>query len=272
MPKKPEVTQNDRLRQHLEGVKDNIDLTTASGRRKSMELYMADNPDANPSALPAAHHSMLMKKAKEWGKSPSDFKAGSRGQKKLVDPKIRATIRPTPSGIGEGKGDGPNWRDGKGQEPPREGERHGKIPNSQPPPPGTTYTPRAAGAVLNCVYNVLRIPRPYADKLDADDRESLGEIWAPIFNRHLVGHDKAEIGVALVATAGFFSQKIIDSDGENRAKYEAEMERKKREAMRKAGVKEVTPEAPAQEGDGPTPEAEAARKKFGKAAEGKSDF
>jgi len=258
----------------LESVKGSIDLKTASGRRKSMELYLSENPDASPSALPAAHHSVLMKKAKEWGDRETDYKAGTRGQKKLVDPSIRAHIHATPSGAGDGK-DGKDGKDADGGN--QGGERHGKIPNSTAPPPGTTYTPRAAGAVLNCVYNVLRIPRPYADKLDADDRESLGEIWAPIFNRHLVGHDKAEIGIACLATLGFFSQKIIDSDGENRAQWEAEQELKKKTAMEKAGVKEVTPEASeaskaAEDGEDGDQLKKDVAKKFGKAAAGASDF
>lgn len=266
-------TQNDRLREHLESVKDQIDLTTASGRRKSQEIYLKENPDASPSALPAAHHAMLMRKAKEWGKKPTDFKAGTRGQKKLVDPKIRATVKPTPSGVGDGHGD-PNWRDGNDPNRPQDGPRRGTIPNQTAPPPGTTYTVKGAGAVLNCAYNVLRIPRPYADKLEADDREALGEMWAPIFNRHLQGHAHAEIGIAVLATLGLFSEKIIDSDGENKAKWEAEQERKKQEHLQKTAGAAARPEAgpeaqqPA-EGD---PDLAAIRKKFGKAAEGGSDY
>lgn len=271
MGKKAELpSQNDRLRTHLESVKDQVDLKTASGRRRSLEIYLKENPDASPSALPAAHHSVLAKKAKEWGHKPSDYKAGSRGQKKMVDPSIRAKVHATPSGVGEGK-EGPNWREGQ-----KPGEHHGKIPNQTAPPPGTTYTPRAAGAVLNCVYNVLRIPRPWADKMDADDREALGEIWAPIFNRYFIGHAYAEVGVACMATLGFFSQKIIDSDGENKAKWEAEQELKKQK--HKKNIQESTPEPHAherKEGEAEGEQSDAAaeaKKRFGRATEGESDF
>jgi len=262
-------SQNDRLRAHLESVKDQVDLKTASGRRKSQELYIADNPDASPSALPAAHHAQLMRKAKEWGENPQDFRAGTRGQKKNVDPKLRATVKPTPSGVG---GDAPP----PGQERQQDGPRRGQIPNQTPPPPGTTYTVKGAGAVLNCAYNVLRIPRPYADKLDADDREALGEMWAPIFNRHLAGHANAEIGIAVLATLGLFSEKIIDSDGENKARWEAEQERKKQKIIQEQGGfrPEPEPEHQAHPQDDPddTDALKQQRAKFGAAAKGGSDY
>lgn len=268
-------SQNDRLRAHLESVKDQIDLKTASGRRKSQELYLADNPDASPSALPAAHHAVLMKKAKEWGHRATDYKAGTRGQKKLVDPKIRATIRPTPSGAGAGDARQGQQQQQQQQQPGPDGVHRGTIPNQTAPPPGTTYTVKGAGAVLNCAYNVLRIPRPYADKLSADDREALGEMWAPIFNRHLQGHAHAEIGIAVLATLGLFSEKIIDSDGENRAKWEAAQALKKQKIMEQQGGfrKEPEPEQQTHEQGQTDQVAAAARKEFGdKAIQGGSDY
>jgi len=116
------------------------------------------------------------------------------------------------------------------------------------------FDEKSVSATLSAIFLMFRFAYPDLELLTDEEKDSLGKVWLPAFNKYLTDN-WAIIGVPLFATAGIFLPKIIkarkakkirEGAGETKAKQEeidsklknrADQIKKEQEEKTKAYVK-----------------------------------
>jgi len=89
------------------------------------------------------------------------------------------------------------------------------------------FDEKSVSATLNAIFLMFRFSYPDLELLTNEEKDSLGKVWLPAFNKYLT-ENWALIGVPLFATTGIFLPKLI----------EARKKKKLRESKGEAGAKQ----------------------------------
>jgi len=93
------------------------------------------------------------------------------------------------------------------------------------PPQIQNFDEKGVAASFNAIFLMLRSLYSDLELLTDDEKDSLGKMWLPAFNRHLT-EKWAIIGVPFIATVGIFLPKIISARRLKKAKEKEEKETK----------------------------------------------
>jgi len=99
----------------------------------------------------------------------------------------------------------------------------GVIVQQAPP----IFDNESVSATLNAVFLMFRFSYPDLELLTKEEKDSLGKVWLPAFNKYLT-ENWALIGVPIFATAGIFLPKLI----------EARKKKKLRQSKEETGAKQ----------------------------------
>jgi hypothetical protein len=76
--------------------------------------------------------------------------------------------------------------------------------------PPQVFDQESVSATLNALFLMFRFSYPDLELLTKEEKESLGKVWLPAFNKYLT-ENWALIGVPIFATAGIFLPKLIEA-------------------------------------------------------------
>jgi len=98
------------------------------------------------------------------------------------------------------------------------------------PLPIQNFDEKGVAASFNAIFLMFRLAYPDLELLSEEEKDSLGKMWLPAFNRYLT-EKWAIIGVPFVATVGIFLPKIIKARRLKKAE-----EKEERQTKDKRGV------------------------------------
>jgi len=90
------------------------------------------------------------------------------------------------------------------------------------------FDEKGVAASFNAIFLMFRLAYPDLELLTEEEKNSLGKIWLPAFNRYLT-EKWAIIGVPFIATVGIFLPKIIKARRLKKAEEKEEKEIKEKE-------------------------------------------
>ena len=226
---------NELITDHIESNFEKFDYTKQSGRRESIDLFLSQH-DVKQTTAVAAHHKQLEKIVKKKGLDPNEYKGGHTKKTAKFDPALNAEIKPDPVNI-------PNEQPNKGTV-----VQSANLPVIQQ----SNYTPEAIGAIFDGLYTGLTFALPEAKPLEASQKTSLGELWKPIFDKHIGGdHEKVDLLLAATASIGVLGGNIIEAMRKRKEKVE---KRKLTPSEKLYGNQSVKPKEPAPAEPTPAPD------------------
>jgi len=216
----------DMLRNHInEKLEAKFDYSLASNRRSDIENFIEQNKSAldknqvKVTAIRPSHTRLLDECLKNKGIDPTSL--GRNTKKPKFNSDLNPVITPEPQA-------GLNDTTKNPKEIPNQ-----KIGlNGQPVnvnPDGSVIVPafdeKAVSATFSAFVLMLKLNCPDLELLSDEEKDSLGKIWLPFFNKYL--SDKyAEIVIPVFATAGILLPKIAKA---RRIKKEKEGQEEKQE-------------------------------------------
>jgi len=221
MPKTPEKSKSDLLREHISRKLDsNFDYSTLSNKKIDLLEFMKLNkvPEKQYGTLYQLHNKMLKDVLKKKNIAPESIGLSARKPSVRSSTTIQPTITPKPqqsSAPIQSTTETTSQVSSTGQVQPMV-----MIPE--------TYSKESVKAVFHALFIGVKQFAKEAEDLSEAELESLGELWKGIFNKYL--HDKGEIIIAVVATAGIFIPKLAKG--------------RKKKTQEKIEKKEEKPEAP----------------------------
>jgi len=107
-------------------------------------------------------------------------------------------------------------------------EKPAEQPSQYPTPQYINFDERGVAASFNAIFLMFRLAYPDLELLTEEEKNSLGKIWLPAFNRYLT-EKWAIIGVPFIATVGIFLPKIIKARRLKKTEEKEEKETKEKE-------------------------------------------
>jgi len=213
----------DLLKNHVnQKLSENFDYSLATNRKQDILNFIEANKnvlDKNQqkvNTIRPSHNTALDECLKNKGIDPRSIGRSKRTPKFTGD--LNATITPAPqAGVVDSTvkiGAQVQGVDQAGQ----------IIIQPQP----MIFDEKSVSATLSAIFLMFRFAYPDLELLTDEEKDSLGKVWLPAFNKYLTDN-WAIIGVPLFATAGIFLPKLIrarkakqirEGKGETKAKQE----------------------------------------------------
>lgn len=227
-------SQADLLRDHINLKLDqNFDYSQSSNVSADLKSFLEKNKDKkyNFKAVRPSHSRILNQCLKNRDIDPKSI--GRKTKKLRFNTDLASKITPKPV---EGKVDSTTAE----KKPPTYYDKDGKpIAVAQAPIRYEHFDAKGVSASLNAFYLMMRVAYPELELLSEDEKNSLGNMWLPAFQRYLT-ENWAYIGIPLLATFGIMLPKIAEARKKNKAKKEETPETQKasrEEQERKSDVK-----------------------------------
>jgi len=192
----------DLLRNHVNAqLAKNYDYSLAINRKQDIVNFIEQNKASlrkdqyKVNTIRPSHNLVLDQCLKNKGIDPASIGRTKRTPKFTGD--LKATITPEPQA---GAVD-------TAKKPPVVVTPEGGI-IVQPQPP--IFDNESVSATLNAIFLMFRFSYPDLELLTNEEKQSLGKVWLPAFNKYLTDN-WAIIGVPLFATAGIFLPKLIQA-------------------------------------------------------------
>jgi len=192
----------DLLRNHVNTqLAKNYDYSLAINRKQDILNFIQQNKsnltkDQNKVVTVRPSHNMILDQClKNKGIDPASIGRSKRTPKFTGD--LRATITPEPQA---------GAVDTTKKPPVVVTPEGGVIVQTQPP----IFDEKSVSATLNAIFLMFRFSYPDLDLLTNEEKDSLGKVWLPAFNKYLTDN-WALIGVPMFATAGIFLPKLIEA-------------------------------------------------------------
>ena len=195
---------SEQIRQHIETKFDGYDYTSKENRKADLEEFCLQN-NLEPEKIRTLYQKVFKKIIKDKQLNPNDYGIGIKVKTPLIGSDMQVTIEPKPqSSI---LTSGPQIA---GQSPSAEGFLQSQFPNQQQPPVLVPfqYHPTSVQATCDAFYNLLKVVfAPLAEDLSDKEKEALGSVWTPIFQKHFADGNKV-IAVAALSTTGILMPKL----------------------------------------------------------------
>jgi len=108
---------------------------------------------------------------------------------------------------------------------PTDTEAPAGTPEAKAPPPIQNFDEKGVAASFNAIFLMFRLAYPDLELLTKEEKESLGKVWLPAFNKYMT-EKWAIIGIPFLATLGIFLPKIIKARKIKKEKETKENEQK----------------------------------------------
>lgn len=227
-------TQSDLLREHI-GLKldQKYDYSLASNCSADISSFVEKNPDRkfNTKQVRPNHYKILNQVLKERGIDP---KAIGRKTKTLkFNSDLNANITPNPV---QGKVENKNQPDSEQKKIKL--DKDGKPiteTNAAPPPHNYEhFDAEGVGATFQAFLMMFRIALPEMEGLTPEEKQTLGRMWLPAFQRYLT-ENWAYIGVPFMGTMGMLLPKIVEARKKHK---ENEKNKERNQLTEKANLEE----------------------------------
>ena len=200
-------SQSEIIREHINNQFDTkYDYSTKQNRSNDVKIIAKNYKGQVIEKYEAlkSHHAKILKEVMQKRQlDPRTFGLSKKIPKFTPPNNLDPTITPKPQSI---------------TPPPSPATSTGPISQGQAPfqttvpipePQFIKFDPKGVAATWNALYlGAKSIFSPYATDLTEEEKQSLGEMWTPIFNKYL--SEKMEIVVCFIATAGVFAPHIIE--------------------------------------------------------------
>jgi len=196
-----EKSQADTLRDHLNLKLDQkFDFSQSSNVTADIKSFNEQNKSRNwtEPSVRASYNRLLQQLAKNRGVTLEHL--GKKTKRPKFNKKLQAAITPKPVGdIGT---------TGKPTEGQAQAPQAGQV--AAPPSQWINFDSEGVAATFNAFYLMLRITYPELEALSPEEKQSLGKMWLPAFQKYLT-ENWAFIGVPLIATIGMMLPKIAEA-------------------------------------------------------------
>jgi len=189
----------DLLRNHVnDQLGKNYDYSLASNRKQDILNFIESNKavldkeQLNIKTIRPSHNKVLDDCLKNKGIDPQTLGRKSKKPKFMGD--LKSTITPEPQA-------------GTVDQTPKPIPPTG-TPEVQAQP--IIFDEKAVSATLNAFFLMFRLGYPDLELLSNEEKESLGKVWLPAFNKYMT-ENWAIIGIPLLATFGIFIPKIVEA-------------------------------------------------------------
>jgi len=211
------VNNSEQIRQHIETKFDDHDYTSKENRKADLEEFCLQN-NLESEKIRTLYQKVFKKIIKDKKLNSNDYGIGIKNKIPLIGSDMQATIEAKPQSptlVGA-----PQIA---GQSPITEGILQSQLPNLQQSPVliPFQYHPTSVQATCDAFYNFIKaVFAPLAEDLTEKEKEALGLMWTPVFQKHFADGNKV-IAVATMSTAGIFITKLAKG---RRLKKEKEVE------------------------------------------------
>jgi len=221
MKNKPSLA--DLLRNHINAnLAKNFDYSLATNRKQDILNFIEshklvlDKHQQKIDTIRPSHNTALEKCLKNKGIDPASIGRSKRTPKFSGD--LNATITPAPQA-------GAVDTTVKTGTPVQGVDQTGQVIVQ---PQVMIFDEKSVSATLSAIFLMFRFAYPDLELLTDEEKDSLGKVWLPAFNKYLT-ENWAIIGVPLFATAGIFLPKLIkarkakqmrEGKGETKAKQQ----------------------------------------------------
>lgn len=191
------------LRNHInEKVKAKFDYSTATNRKQDILNFIESNKQnldkhqLEIKTIRPSHNKILDDCLKNAGIDPSSLGRSVR-KPKYIGSDLQSTITPEP-------------QSGSPDQTPKK-----PTVTTSTSPTGEIivqqqiiFDEKGVSATLNAIFLMFRLAYPELELLSEDEKDSLGKMWLPAFNKYLTDN-WAIIGVPIFGTMGIFLPKLI---------------------------------------------------------------
>jgi len=243
MPKeKPSLV--DLLRNHInQQLQKNYDYSLASNRKQDILNFIENNKSIltkeqlNIKTIRPSHNTALDNCLKNKGIDPQSIGRKSKKPKFMGD--LNAIITPEPQA-------------GTVDQTQKQKPQAGVTPQAgvdQVQAQVIIFDEKAVSATLNAFFLMFRLGYPDLELLSNEEKESLGKVWLPAFNKYMT-ENWAIIGIPLLATFGIFIPKIVEARKKKKIRESKEegLEKQKeidsKNEQREKSIKTVIQEKP----------------------------
>lgn len=196
----------DLLRNHINSkLQNNFDYSLASNRKQDILDFIEANKGTltkeqlNIKTIRPSHNTALDECLKNKGIDPQSIGRKTKKPKFMGD--LQATITPEPQA---GTVDQTQKQKPTGAQVGQAGV--GEVQQVQP----IIFDEKAVSATLNAFFLMFKMGYPDLELLTNDEKESLGKVWLPAFNKYMT-ENWAMIGIPFLATLGIFIPKIVEA-------------------------------------------------------------
>jgi len=196
----------DLLRNHINSqLQKNYDYSLATNRKQDILNFIEAYKDKltkeqlNIKTIRPSHNTALDECLQNKGIDPQSIGRKTKKPKLMGD--LKATITPEPQA---GQVD-------QTPKPKITGAPVGQVGvgEVQPAQP-IIFDEKAVSATLNAFFLMFRLGYPDLELLTTEEKESLGKVWLPAFNKYMT-ENWAIIGIPFLATLGIFIPKIVEA-------------------------------------------------------------
>ena len=234
----------DLLRNHINSkLQKNFDYSLASNRKQDILDFIEANKatlnkeQLNVKTIRPSHNTALDECLKNKGIDPQSIGRKTKKPKFMGD--LQATITPEPQA---GTVDQTQKQKPTGAQVGQAGV--GEV-QAQP----IIFDEKAVSATLNAFFLMFKMGYPDLELLTNDEKESLGKVWLPAFNKYMT-ENWAIIGIPFLATLGIFIPKIVEARKKKKIRESKEegLEKQKeidsKNEQREKSIKTVIQEKP----------------------------
>jgi len=193
---------SDKLRIHISGkLAQNFDYTDQANRKKDINEFIETHNSQNPNNkiiygnVKTSYKRILDTQLRNKGLDPKIL--GRKTKKNIYPQDMKARISPKPQ-AGNAENKPVTTKDGKPI------IQTGQPVVLQP----EVFDEKAVSASINGMWLVVKAGLPDLELLTEPEKDSLGALFKPMFNRYLA-NDKALMIVPFIAAAGIFLPKIV---------------------------------------------------------------
>lgn len=206
---------SDKLRIHISGkLAQNFDYTNAGNRNQDMKEFIKTHNSQNPKNqidmdnVRTTHKRVLDSQLKNKGIDPKIL--GRKTKKKQFNPDMNAKITPKPQA-------------GELEKKPQL-DKTGKpiIQGAPVVVQPETFDEKAVSSSINGMWLVVKAALPDLELLSDAEKDSLGALFKPMFNRYLA-NDKALLVIPFIAAAGIFLPKLAKAKKLKSERQKAEL-------------------------------------------------
>jgi len=195
----------DLLRNHINSqLLKKYDYSLASSRKQDILNFIESNKGTltkeqlNIKTIRPSHNKVLDDCLKNKGIDPQTLGRKSKKPKFMGD--LNAQITPDPQA---------GSVDQTPKQTPTGAPVQAGVQQVQPAQP-IIFDEKAVSATLNAFFLMFRLGYPDLELLSTDEKESLGKVWLPAFNKYMT-ENWAIIGIPFLATLGIFIPKIVEA-------------------------------------------------------------
>ncbi len=196
----------DLLRNHINSkLQKNFDYSLASNRKQDILDFIEANKatlnkeQLNVKTIRPSHNTALDECLKNKGIDPQSIGRKTKKPKFMGDMKPTITPEPQAGAV-----------DQTPQQKPT-GAQVGQVGVGEvQPTQAIIFDEKAVSATLNAFFLMFKMGYPDLELLTNDEKESLGKVWLPAFNKYMT-ENWAMIGIPFLATMGIFIPKIVEA-------------------------------------------------------------